>query len=130
MPKRSQQLTRAGRRVALGEPLQAPEQHQVLAAGQALVQRGLLAGDARSARAPPGVGGDVVAGHERAAGGGGEQRREDPHRGRLARAVVAEQAEHGARLDREIQPRERLGVAEARVRVHRFVQRTSSYGVR
>ena len=70
--------------------------------------------DSRTAR---GSRDDVVAGDERAAGGGGEQRGEDAHGGRLAGAVVAEQAEHRARRDGQVQPAQRLGVAEAPAQV-------------
>ena len=52
-----------------------------------------------------GRGGDVVAGDERAALRRCEQGGEDADGGRLARAVVAEQAEHGAGLDGEVEAR-------------------------
>src|SRR5438128_2109868 len=67
---------------------------------------------------------DVAPGHLGAAAGGGEQGREDPHRGRLARAVVPEQAEHGARRDREIQSAQCPGGAKV------APQSVGSYSVR
>ena len=111
-----EQLARARSGVGLGEPLQAPEQHQVLAAGQALVQRGLLAGERRPARARRRARGHVVAGDERAALRRCEQRGEDADGGRLARAVVAEQAEHGAGLDGEVELAQGVRLAERRPR--------------
>ena len=61
---------------------------------------------------------------------GASERGEDADGGRLAGAVVAEQAEHGARLDGEVQAAQGLGLAEALAQILRFVQCTSSYGVR
>ena len=129
MPKRSSSARRAGDRLALGEPLQAAEQAQVLAAGEALVERGLLAGErdllahgARLARRRRG---------RRPARGPrwGQQRGEDANGGGLAGAVVPEQAEHGARLHGEVEAAQRLGAperpAEASVRIA-----GRSYGVR
>ena len=90
------------------------EQHQVLAPGQALVERGLLAGE-----------------RDRLAHGAAARRRRRGRRrtrGRLVGAssvvrmrtavvlpgaVVAEQPEHGARRDGEVQAAQRLGLAEA-----------------
>ena len=54
-----EQRARAGDRLALGEPLQAAEQHQVLAAGEALVERGLLAGERDLLAHGAGLAGDV-----------------------------------------------------------------------
>ncbi len=68
-----EQLARARGRVALGEPLQAREQHQVLAAGEPLVERRLLAGQRDLLADGSGRGDDVMAGDERAALGRGER---------------------------------------------------------
>ena len=101
----------------LDELLQAAEQRQVLAPGQALVERGLLAGERDRLAHGPRLADDVVAGHERAAGGGGEERGEDADGGRLAGAVVAQQPEHGARLDAQVETAQRLGLPEALAQV-------------
>ena len=79
------------------------EQHQVLAAGEPLVERGLLAGQRDLLADGAGVGDDVMAGDERAALGRGEEGGEDADGGGLAGAVVAEQTEHRAGLDREVE---------------------------
>ena len=71
MPKRASRSVGAGDRVGLGEALEAAEQHQVLATGEALVQRGLLAGERDLLAHGAGLADDVVAADERAALGGG-----------------------------------------------------------
>ena len=58
---------------------------------------------------------DVEARDPRRALVGGEQRGQDPDRGRLARAVRAEQPEDAARLDAQIDAAQRLDVAVALV---------------
>ena len=54
---------------------------------------------------------DVESGDRRPAGVGAEQRREHADRGRLARAIGAEQAEHGAFVDGEVEAVERAHLA-------------------
>ena len=56
---------------------------------------------------------DVEAGHARRPTVGEQQRRQDPHGGRLAGAVRAEQAEHAAGLDPQVDALQRLGVPVA-----------------
>ena len=58
---------------------------------------------------------DVEARDARRALVGGEQRGQDPHRGRLAGAVRAEQPEDAARLDAQVDAAKRLDVAVALV---------------
>jgi hypothetical protein len=77
---------------------------QQLAAGHQRVDRRLLQGDADRAPHGVGVGDDVVAGDARRPGRGPQQRREDPHGGRLARAVRPEEAVDLARRDLEVEP--------------------------
>ena len=120
-----------GARRALEQPLQAAEQHEVLAAGEALVERRLLAGERDLLAHGAGLADDVVAADQRAARVGGEQRGEDADGGRLARAVVAEQAEDRARLDRRGRGRRSASVSPKRLA--RPSVRTAgvrSYGVR
>ena len=71
-----------------------PDQLQVLAPGEVLVDRGVLAGETDRAAHPVRVLGDVEAEHLARPPSGQEQRGEDAHRGGLARAVRPEQAEH------------------------------------
>ena len=123
-PEALEQRVGARERLLARDLLQPREQAQVLAAGQAVVERGLLAGEGEAGARGRGLAHDVMACDERAAGGGGEQRREDPHGGRLAGAVVAQQAEHGARFDDEIQAAQGLGGAEGAPQVF------GSYSVR
>ena len=77
---------------------------EVLAAAQRLVERGVLADQPDPAPHRAGLADDVVAGHRRPARVRPDERREDPHRRRLARPVGAEQAAHGARRDLEVEP--------------------------
>src|SRR5262249_11928923 len=119
-----EQLVGAYEGVALGEPLQAPEQPQVLAAGQPVVERRLLPGQRQLGTRGGGPAHDVVAGDERAPRAGERERGEDADRRRLTRPVVAGRAEQGPRLDAEIQAGKRFGVAEA------LAQSLVSYSVR
>ena len=64
-------------------------------------------------RTAPRLGHDVEAVDERAPAGRRQQRGEDADGGRLPGAVVAEQAEHRARLRRQVEPAQRLGLAVA-----------------
>ena len=80
---------------------QAPDHAQVLPAGQVLVDRGVLPGQTDEAAHGVGVRADVVPQDGGRARVGFEDGRQDPHDGRLAGPVGAEQAEHGPRLDLE-----------------------------
>ena len=84
-----EQLVRAGARVLAGHVVELPDHLQVLEPGQVLVDRRVLARepDLRAQRRRVAL--HVQARDARAAGVGLQQRREDPHRRRLARAVRA-----------------------------------------
>ena len=108
-----EQLGRARSRRRAREPVQAPDHLEVLAPGQQAVDGGVLPGEPDLPAQPLGVAHDVEPGDLGAPAVGLEQRREDPHRGRLAGAVGAEQAEDGAGLDLEVEAVERARLAEA-----------------
>ena len=81
--------------------VQVGHQHQVLAAGEQAVDGRELAGDAdRAAHARRARAATSWPSSARRPPPRREQRREDVHRGRLARAVGPEQREHGARARR------------------------------
>ena len=97
-----EQFVGAPARLGRRQVVQPAEQPQVLAPGQVLVDRGVLA---RQADDPPDLVGlrpDVEPGHGRAPGVGPEERGEDPHRRRLAGAVRTEQAQDGPLGDLEV----------------------------
>jgi hypothetical protein len=98
-----EQLVGPAARLGRGQPVQAPEQDQVLAAGQVLVDRGVLPRQADHRTHVLGLGHDVEAGHRGASGIRTQERGQDPHRRGLAGAVGAEQAEHAALGDLEIE---------------------------
>ena len=85
-----------------GQLVEPAEQPQVLAAGQVLVHRGVLAGQADDAPDLIVLAKDVVACDPRTPGVGAEQRREDPHGRCLAGPVGPQQAEHGPLVDGQI----------------------------
>jgi len=91
---------------------EAPDEAEVLDAGQVLVDGGVLAGQADRVTDGLGVGDDVVTEDTGLAGVGPQDRGEDPDGGRLAGAVGAEEAEHGAGRDGEIDPVEGGDVSE------------------
>ena len=93
-------------------PSSRPEQDQVLAAGQVLVDGGELAGEADGAAHGVGLLDDVVPEHPRGARVGAQQRREHADRRRLAGAVRAEHAVDGAAAHREVHAVDGAGVAE------------------
>ena len=80
-------------RLDASQPAQPADHDQVLAAGQQLVEGGVLCGHADAALHRGGLADHVVAGDACRAGVGQRQRGEDPHRGGLARAVGAEHAQ-------------------------------------
>ena len=88
--------------------------HEVLAAGGVAVGAVLLADDADRVADAHRLGEHVEAGDAGAARVGAGERGEDPDGGGLAGAVGAEQAEDGARLDREVEAVERADVARDR----------------
>ena len=100
--------------------VEAPDHHEVLAAGQVLVDRRVLAGQA-DLRAQRGrVAHDVEAGHAALPAVGRQQRGQDADGGRLAGAVGAEQPEHGARGDVEVDAAQRLDLAVGLAQVAYF----------
>ena len=100
----------AGGRPALA--VQAADHHEVLGARQVLVHRGVLAGQADALAQGGGVADGVQARDADRAGVRAQQRGEHADRRRLARAVGAEQAEHRAGLDLEVDAVERADLAE------------------
>ena len=85
-----------------GDALQGRLQPDQLAAGHQRVERRFLQGDADRGAHRPRLGDHVVAGDGGAAAGRQQQRRQHPHRGRLAGAVGAEEAVDLALLDRDV----------------------------
>ena len=81
-------------------------------AGEVLVDRGVLPGEAHLLADGLRFAHDVVAEHRRRAGGGLEQRGEDADGGGLAGAVRAEQAVDGALADPQVHAVEGAGVAK------------------
>jgi hypothetical protein len=99
----------------LAQPVEPAEQDEVLAAAENLVDGRLLAAEADPPPDLVGGASHVGAGHHRPAAVGSQEGGEHPDRGRLAGAVRAEQAADGAGGDRQVEPVERPGVAEALV---------------
>jgi hypothetical protein len=91
--------------------VEAPDHLQVLEAGQVLVDRRVLPGQADAGPQGGRLADDVVAGHARAAAVGRQEGGEDAHRRGLARPVGAEQPQHAALGDREVDPAQRLDLA-------------------
>ena len=91
--------------------VEAPDHVEVLEAGEVLVDRRVLAGEADLAAQCLGVLEHVEAGDASAAAVGLQQRGEDAHRGRLAGAVGPEQAEHRARLRAQVDAAQRVHLA-------------------
>ena len=118
-----EQLVGARRRLARREVEQPPLEDEQLAPGLPRVEPGLLQRDADPAAHGVGLAGDVDAGDPRAAGGDREQRRQHPHRRRLAGAVRPEEAEHLARLDPQVDAAHRLDrLGTASIRLHQTVR--------
>jgi hypothetical protein len=108
-----QQLVGPLARLATGQLRQAPGQPEVLTAGQVGIDRRVLAGKADPVADPIGVPDHVAAQDRGATTIGPKDGRQDTDRGRLAGAVGAEQPEHGARRDLEVDPVQGDDVAEA-----------------
>ena len=103
--------------LAAGQAEQPGDQHEVVRAGQRLVDGGVLPGQPDPGAHRRGFGDDVVAQHAGTPGVRAQQRGEHAHGGGLARAVRPEQAEHGAAADREVHAVERPGRPEALAQV-------------
>jgi hypothetical protein len=88
---------------------QPADHHQVLPAGLAVVHGGVLAGQADPPADLVTLPDDVEPGHPGLAGVRAGQGGQDPHRGGLAGAVRAEQAEHGAARHGQVDPVEHGG---------------------
>ena len=84
------------------EVVQIGHQPQVLLAGQQLVHRRELPGHPDRRTHPVRIGVHIVAGDARLAGVGWDQGGQDPHDRRLAGAVRAQQSEHGALGDGQL----------------------------
>jgi hypothetical protein len=106
-----QQVGRAPPAFAAVQVVQVRHQQQVLLAGEQLVDRGELAGDADHLADRVGLPGQVVAGDPDLAAVGADQRGQDLHRGGLAGAVGAEQREDGSFGDLQVDAVQRERVA-------------------
>ena len=106
-----QELACALLRVGRAELVEPAEHPEVLAAGEVLVDRGVLPGEADQPAHRLGVARDVEAGDGRPARVGTKQRRQDANGRRLSGAVRAEQPEHRAFLHVEIDAVERAHLA-------------------
>jgi hypothetical protein len=91
--------------------VEAADHVEVLEAREVLVDRGVLPRQADPRAQRGRLLHHVEPRDAGAAGVGDEQRGEDPHRGRLARPVGAEQAEHRALLHLQVDPVEGDDVA-------------------
>ena len=107
--------------------VQPPEQHEVGPAAQHLVDRSVLPDQPDPPPHPGRIARDVDAVDGSASAVGTQQGREDPDRGRLARAVRPEQPADGAGGHREIDAGQRLGFPEALPEV-RPLQLRTPYG--
>ena len=101
-----------GDRARVLQVTQLGDQHEVLPAGEHLVDRGELAGQADRLAHVAGLGGDVEAVDRGGARVGLEQRRQDPHERGLAGAVRAEQREDAPRRHVEVDAAQHVQVLE------------------
>jgi hypothetical protein len=92
---------------------QLADEHQVLRAGQVLVDRGVLAGETDAPAYALRLSQHVDAGHFSGAGVRAQQRGEHPYGGGLAGAVRSQHAEHRAAAHRQVHPVERLRLPES-----------------
>ena len=97
---------------AAAQVVEASDQLEVLAAGEGLVHRRVLAGEADDGPDGVGVTDDVQAGDAGGALVGQEERGEDADQGRLARPVGPQQAEHLGPIGRQVDPAKCFGGAE------------------
>jgi hypothetical protein len=95
---------RSGLCLGAAQAAQAPDHHEVLAAGQDLVERGVLRRDADLALHGGRFAEHVVAGDSGRAAVGNAQGRQDADRGGLARAVWPENTENRARRHLQVDP--------------------------
>src|SRR5262249_2113939 len=106
-----QQLVGTAAGVAAGQVEQPPDEIQVLAPGQLLVDRGVLAGEADHAAQLPGLLHDVVPGDGGGARVGGDQGGQAADEGGLAGTVGPEHTEDGALGHVQVDAVEGLGLA-------------------
>ena len=110
-PEALERLGHPALQLGAGDPVELALDHEVLAAGGVGVDAVLLAHDADRMADAHRLGEDVETGHAGAARVGAGEGGEDADGGALAGAVGAQQAEHGARLDLEVEAVERAHVA-------------------
>lgn len=106
-----QQVVGPGPGLLAGQVQQPADHVEVLPAGELLVDRGVLAGQAYGAAQLPRLADHVVARDRRRAGVGDDQGGQAADQGGLARAVGTEDTEHGALADEEVDPVQGLRVA-------------------
>ena len=104
-----QQLLGPGLGAGPAQAAELTDHHQVLPAGEQLVQGGILGGDPYLATDGARLGDHVMAGHPGPALVGDGQGGQDPHGGRLARTVRPEHPEDRPGVDRKIHPGQGLG---------------------
>jgi hypothetical protein len=107
-----EQLAGAGRRGLAAHAVEAADHHEVLLAGQVLVDGGVLAREPDLGAQRAGVADDVEARHAGAARVRLQEGREDADGRGLAGAVRPEHAEHGALGDAEVDAVERAHLPE------------------
>src|SRR5688572_5045198 len=95
-PELLEQLGGAPARLTPGELIQPAEQLKVLATGEVLVDRRVLTRETHDVADLLRLAHDVESADRRSPGIGPQQRREDPHRGRLAGTIRAEHPENAA----------------------------------
>ena len=98
---------------APAQVVELPDHDEVLGAGEVLVHGRVLPGQADPSAKARRVADDVEPGDARLPAIGPQQRRQDPHGGRLAGAVRAQQAEHRSRLGAQVHGAEGEDVAVA-----------------
>ena len=108
-----EELAGASAGLALGQPVQAADHLDVHPSAEEAVDGGFLRGHADAAAHLVGLAHHVEAGHRARALGGDGEGGEDADRGGLAGPVVAEEAEHGARSDAEVEVPQRPQVVVA-----------------
>jgi hypothetical protein len=111
-PERLEQLVRARPCLGALEPEQPAEQDQVLAAGEVLVDRRELAGEADEPADVIRLCDDVLAEHARGPAVRAQQRREDPDRRGLAGAVRSQHAIDRSGPHRQVHAGDCVRVAE------------------
>jgi hypothetical protein len=107
-----EQLSSPAAALRPAQVIQAPDELEVLAAGQLLLDRSRLAGQSDRAADRSRLAHHISSVHQRAALVRQQQRRQDAHRGGLARAVRAKDAENRSAWHDQVDPAQRVHVAE------------------